>query len=131
MIQTPSAQTDPCDASAQVAVNPNRFAIVSSDHNSTALLRYKFEVRLDAENATLIQAYTFDKSQMQAFPNNCYVSPQYAVGPAIPRDGTTKYFSRWMAESSDPAISSDWSVKSPPFVLASKLRVGAIFNRFF
>lgn len=122
---TANAQTNPCQPGSDVAFNPTRFAIISLDHNSTALTQYRFEIKKKSDFST-VQEIIFLKSVMLPQGSNCFLSPVYTLNDVISKDGTTEYISRYRAESSNETLNSDWSDTSIPFVLASKLRVGAI-----
>lgn len=122
---TASAQTNNACTGTGVTYNPNKFAVISPDHDSPATLQYRFEILRVSDNVP-IQEYVYVKNTMIDAGSNCYLSPTFTVNPNIPRDNSTQYYSRFRVESENVNFSSEWSPKSAPFVLASKLRAGAI-----
>jgi hypothetical protein len=123
-----SAQTSPCSPESNVTVNPNRFAVISFGHDSPSLTGYRFEVK-DGKNFGTVQEFVFQKSELTSQGSNCYLTPIVIFNDSLVKDGVASYISRFRAESSDPNLTSTWSETSVPFVLASKLRVGAIYLR--
>lgn len=123
-------QTSPCDYGTDVLVNPTSFAVVSLDHASALLVRYKLVIKRFSDSQT-VQEFTFSKEAMIAHGSNCYTSPNYVIDPSLPRDGKTQYTGWIRAEDANgtEAASSNWVTNLHPFVLASaptKLRVEAL-----
>lgn len=125
-----SAQTSPCEYGTDVLVNPTKFAVVSLDHATPLLVRYKLVIRRFFDSQ-IVQEFIFSKEAMTAHGSNCYTSPAYVIDPSLPRDGNTQY-TAWIRaedENGTDSASSNWVTNLAPFVLASaptKLRVEAL-----